>query len=110
MEQMRRSTKLRSLGIILLSIGTVAAVGTLVVRDQMSRHQRNLFSPNALKRFAALGYVAGLAASVELVHLLRDFVAWEPSSLLRKRAAHILARMERQLHRQFPNRPAGVAG
>ena len=107
---MRRSTKLRTLGIILLSLGTVAAVGTLVVRDQMSRHQRNLFSRNALKRFAALGYVAGLSASVELVHLLRDFVAWEPSSLLRKRAAQILARMERQLQDQFPTRPAGVAG
>jgi hypothetical protein len=110
MEQMRRSTKLRTLGIILLSLGTVAAVGTLVVRDQMSRHQRNLFSRNALKRFAALGYVAGLSASVELVHLLRDFVAWEPSSLLRKRAAQILSRMERHLQDQFPTRPAGVAG
>src|SRR5688500_15479332 len=76
----------------------------------MSRHQRNLFSRNALKRFAALGYVAGLSASVELVHLLRDFVAWEPSSLLRKRAAQILSRMERHLQDQFPNRPAGVAG
>jgi hypothetical protein len=107
---MRRSTKLRTAGIILLSLGTVAAVGTLVVRDQMSRHQRNLFSPNALKRFAALGYVAGLPAAVELVHLLRDFAAWEPSSLLRKRAAQILARMERQLHDQIPAQPTGVAG
>jgi hypothetical protein len=110
MEQMRRSTKLRTAGIILLSLDTVAAVGTLVVRDQMSRHQRNLFSRNALKRFAALGYVAGLSASVELVHLLRDFVAWEPSTLLRKRAAQILARMERQLEDQLPARPTGVAG
>ena len=107
---MRRSTKLQTLGIILLSLGTVAAVGTLVVRDQMSRHQRNLFSPNGLKRFAALGYVGGLSASVELVHLLRDFVSWEPSSLLRKRASHILGRMERQLDDHFPHRPAGVAG
>ena len=106
---MRRSTKLRTAGIILLSLGTVAAVGTLVVRDQMTRHQRNLFSPNALKRFAALGYVAGLTASVELVHLLRDFVAWEPSTLLRKRAGQILARMERELD-PFPARPTGVAG
>jgi hypothetical protein len=109
MEQMRRSTKLRTAGTILLSLGTVAAVGTLVVRDQMSRHQRNLFSRNALKRFAALGYVAGLPASVELVHLLRDFVAWEPSTLLRKRAAQILARME-QLEDQIPARPTGAAG
>jgi hypothetical protein len=109
MEQMRRSTKLRTAGTILLSLGSMAAVGTLVVRDQMTRHQRNLFSPNALKRFAALGYVAGLNASVELVHLLRDFVAWEPSTLLRKRAAQILARMERELEDPFPARPTGVA-
>lgn len=107
---MRRSMKLRTAGIILLSLGTVAAVGTLLVRDQMSRHQRNLFSRNALKRFAALSYVAGLPASVELVHLLRDFAVWEPSSLLRKRATQILARLERQLESQIPARPTGVAG
>jgi len=110
MEAMRRSTKLRTAGIFLLSLGTIAAAGILVVRDQMSRHQRNLFSRNALKRFAALGYVAGLTASVERVHLLRDFVAWEPSSVLRKRAAQILGRMERHLEDPFPARPTGVAG
>jgi hypothetical protein len=33
------------------------------------------------------------------VHLLRDFVAWEPNQLLRRRARQILERMERQLGR-----------
>lgn len=106
---MRRSSILRTTGIVLLSVGTAAAVGALVARDQMSRHQRNLFSPQALKRFAALGYISGLAASVELVHVLRDFVAWEPNSILRRRASQILARMERQLEKQGPL-PAGIAG
>lgn len=105
---MRRSSILRTAGIVLLSAGVVAAVGTFVVRDQMTRHQRNLFSPNALKRFAALGYVSSLSASVELVHLLRDFATWEPSTLLRKRAAQILARMERELEAQMA--ASGAAG
>jgi hypothetical protein len=107
---MRRSSILRTVGIIFLSTGIVAAVGTLVVRDQMSRHQRNLFSRNALKRFAALSYVGGLSASVELVHLLRDFASWEPSVLLRKRATQILSRMERQLEQQIAMHPTGAAG
>jgi hypothetical protein len=87
----------KTIGIVLLAVGIAAAVGTFVVRGQMSRHRRNLFSKHALRRFAALGYIAGLGASVELVQLLRDFVGWEPHRLLRSRAASILDRMERQL-------------
>jgi hypothetical protein len=107
---MRRSSVLRTTGLILLSLGTVAAVTALVVRDQMSRHQRDLFSSHPLKRFAALGYVAGTPASVELVQLLRDFCAWEPNTILRRRAQQILARMEKQLERRGTTRPTGAAG
>lgn len=106
---MRRSSVLRTTGIVLVTLGAVAAVGALVARDQMSRHQRNLFSAQAMKRFAALGHVAASDASVELVHVLRDFVAWEPNSILRRRAAQILARMERQLEHGTVA-PAGIAG
>jgi hypothetical protein len=88
---------LRTTGVILLAGGAVIALGALVVRDQISRHRRGLFSAHALQRLAALGYIAGVGASVEVVQLLRDFVAWEPNSMLRKRAAQILARMEQQL-------------
>jgi hypothetical protein len=94
---MRRSSILRTAGIILVSVGVVTAAGALVVRDQLSRHQRNLFSPNALKRFAALGYLSGAPASVELVQVLRDFASWERNSVLRRRAINILTRMEQQL-------------
>jgi hypothetical protein len=94
---MRRSSILRTAGIILVSAGVVTAAGALVVRDQLSRHQRNLFSPNALKRFAALGYLSGAPASVELVQVLRDFASWEQNSVLRRRAINILTRMEQQL-------------
>src|SRR5690606_6657879 len=107
---MRRSSVLRTTGVVLLSVGTVAAVGTLVVRDQIARHQRNLFSDRALRRFAALGWISGTPASVELVQLLRDFCAWEPNAILRRRARKILARMERQLQRQAGAQPAGIAG
>ena len=107
---MRRSSVLRTTGIVLLSVGAAAAVGALVVRDQISRHQRNLFSGQALKRFAALGYISGTAASVELVQVLRDFCAWEPNAILRRRATQILARMERQLEREAGPAPAGIAG
>jgi hypothetical protein len=109
---MRRSSVLRTAGIILLSIGAASAVGTLVVRDQMARHQRDLFSRQALKRFAALGFLSGTLASIELVQLLRDFVSWEPNTILRRRALQILLRMERQLEQQADETdrvPAGIA-
>lgn len=92
-----RNNGWKTAGIVLLVIGVVAAVGAFVVRDQLSRHRRDLFSRHALRRFAALGYIAGLAATVELVQLLRDFVSWEPHRLLRRRAGSILTRMEGQL-------------
>lgn len=107
---MRRSSILRTTGVVLLSLGAIAVAGALIVRDQISRHQRNLFSERALNRFAALGYISGTPASVELVQLLRDFCAWEPNAILRRRATQILARMERQLERQAGAAPAGIAG
>jgi hypothetical protein len=96
---MARSRTLKTIGIVLLTVGVAAAVATFVVRDQVARHRRNLFSPYALRRFAALGYIAGLEARVELVQLLRDFLRWEPHRLLRRRAAAILDRMESQLQK-----------
>jgi hypothetical protein len=108
---MLRSRIFRTTGLILLTVGAVAAVGALVVRDQIARHRRNLFSARALKRFAALGYISRLGASVELVQLLRDFVAWEPRSLLRRRAMQILGRMEQQLGQGVGSEArAGFAG
>lgn len=109
---MRRSTVLKTTGIILLTLGATAAVGALVVRDQIDRHQRDLFSAHPLKRFAALSYIAGLTASVELVRVLRDFIAWEPRAMLRRRAQQIMDRMERQLieHAAVAVPHPGIAG
>ncbi len=70
--------------------------GRLVVRDQLDRHQRELFSPQPLRRLACLGYMARADATVDNITLLRDFVAWEPRKLLKNRAKGILSRMEDQ--------------
>lgn len=85
---------LRTTGFTVLAVASAAALGALLVRDQMSRHRRDLFSPHPLRRLAALGYLGGRPASVDTVLLLRDFISWEPRPLLRKRASAVLARME----------------
>jgi hypothetical protein len=88
---------LRGVGIALLAVGALALLGTFLVRDQISRHRRELFSPHQMRRLAALGYLAGHPATVDAVLLLRDYVAWERKPMLRKRAAAVLSRMEGEL-------------
>lgn len=80
----------------LLGVAVLGVVGVYLARDQMARHQRELFSPQPLRRLAALGYLKGQPA-VDNVLLLRDYLAWEERPLLRKRAAGILAAMESDL-------------
>ena len=92
---MRDSLKIT--GIAVLAAAAAGAVAALVVRGQISRHRRNLFSPYTLRRLAALGHVARQEASVDHVNLLRDYVSWEPRGLLRDRARAILRRMEREV-------------
>ena len=87
---------LKTAGIALAAVAGAAAVAALVVRDQLDRHQRNLFSPYPLRRLACLGHLARAEASVGNITLLRDFVAWEPKNLLKNRARVILQRMEGQ--------------
>ena len=93
---MRRES-LRIMGLVLLTVGAAVALGVLVVHDQIARHRRELFSSRPLRRMAALSYLAGREATVEAVQLLRDFVAWEPKPMIRRRAIRILNRMERNL-------------
>jgi hypothetical protein len=94
----------RTIGIVVLVILAIAGLGTLVMRDQISRHKRNLFSQHAFRRFAALSYLSRMEASIDLVHTLRDFVARERRSMLRNRAQQILTRMERALARDHTYR------
>ena len=69
------------------------AVAAMIIRGQISRHQRDLFSPRAFKRLAALGHISREPASVDFIRLLRDFIAWEPRKMLRERAQAIVDRM-----------------
>jgi hypothetical protein len=87
---------LKTAGIALAAVAAAGAFAALLVRDQLERHQRELFSPYPLKRLACLGHLARSEATISNIHLLRDFVAWEPKRLLRNRAAVILKRMEDQ--------------
>ena len=87
---------LKAAGVTALALGAAGAVAAFLVRDQMSRHRRDLFSPRSLRRLAALGYMAGEQTSVDNINLLRDFVVWERRPLLRSRAKAIVARMEEE--------------
>ena len=68
--------------------------GWLLAQQRLTYHRRDLFSPHALRRLAALGYMAGEHTSVDHITLLRDFIAWEPRPLLKSRAQAIVRRME----------------
>ena len=89
--------KLKIAGITILAAAAAGAAVALIVRDQVDRRGRDLFSSHVLKRLAALAHIDRLPASVDLVTLLRDFIAWEERSLLRNRARTILDRMSEEL-------------
>jgi hypothetical protein len=91
---MRKSLKIA--GIALAAVTTAGALAALLVRDQIDRHQRNLFSPIPLKRLACLGHLSRAEATMSNINLLRDFVSWEPRRLLRNRGRVILRRMEQE--------------
>ncbi|MXW16293.1 MAG: hypothetical protein F4139_07880 [Gemmatimonadetes bacterium] len=91
------SSRARRIGLFLLGVGTVAALGALVLRDQVIRHRRDLFSSNPVRRLAALRHLNGEPATVDAITVLRDFSAWEPRRLLRNQAAAVLERMESEL-------------
>ena len=91
------SNRLRTAGITVLAAAAAGALAALIIRDQITRHRRDLFSPLALRRLAALGHVNKAPASVDTIRMLRDFVAWEPRRLLRERALSIVSRMEEEV-------------
>ena len=88
--------KTRNAGIAVLAAAAAGAVAALVIRDQIQRHSRDLFSPSFFRRLAALGYMAKADATVDHINLMKDFVAWESREALRRRAQAIVERMERE--------------
>jgi hypothetical protein len=87
---------LKTVSVITVAVAAAGVIAALVVRDQMDRHRRSLFSPNPLRRLACLGHLAQAEATVDNITLLRDYVAWERRDLLKSRAKVILKRMEDQ--------------
>ena len=76
-------------------VGGVAA-GLLVWSTQVERNRRELFSRSPLRRFAALGYLAG-QPGLETARLLTEYVSWETQPTLRRRGQVLLRRMEAYL-------------
>jgi hypothetical protein len=76
-------------------LGGIAA-GTLIWSRLQRQYRRNLFSRHALRRVAALGYLRA-RPSVNTAQLLREYVAWEPRSILRERGVRMLKRLEATL-------------
>jgi len=70
--------------------------GLIVWSMQMHRCRRDLFSPSAMRRLAALGYLGG-HPGVESARLLTEYVRWEKQAALRSRADRLLSRMQRHL-------------
>jgi hypothetical protein len=95
-ESIATNRLLRTVGLTLAGTAAVSVLGVLLVRDQVHRHRRDLFSPRPLRRLAALTYI-GKHPDIENANLLRDFLGWEREPMLRRRASAILDRMERSL-------------
>ena len=69
------------------------AVGLVVWSTQVQRSRRELFSRSAVRRYAALGFLAGRPGA-ETARLLRDYVNWETRPVLRRRGEAVLREME----------------
>jgi hypothetical protein len=83
---------------LIFTTGAAAGVaaGWMLAQRRLARHRRELFSRRPLRRLAALGFLAG-QEGVETIRLLRDYLAWEPQPMLRRRAETIVRRMEATL-------------
>jgi hypothetical protein len=76
-------------------IGGLAA-GSVMWSRMQRQYRRNLFSKSPLRRVAALGYLRA-RPTVNTAQLLREYVAWEPTSILRHRGVRMLKRLEATL-------------
>jgi hypothetical protein len=73
-----------------------AACGAVTWVHLQRQFRRDLFSGNRLRRFAALSYLRG-RPTVNTAQLLREYVAWENSPMLRQRGVSLMRRLEKTL-------------
>ena len=88
---------IRTAAITVAAVAVAGSVAALLVRDQIQRHQRNLFNPSAFRRVAALEHLSRQRGAVSTITLLRDYIAWEPRRMLRTRAEALLLRMAEEV-------------
>lgn len=100
-DEEKMSSRWRIVLIAAAAAGVAGAAVAFLVRDQVSRHQRELFSARRLQRLAALSHFAQRPASINDLNVLRDYIAGEPVHALRKRALTIIQRMEQDIGAQF---------
>jgi hypothetical protein len=81
---------------LFIGLGVGAVAGVLLAEQSIGRHRRDLFSDRPLRRLSALGYLNS-RPSVDAVHLLHDYLAWETHPVLRRRAKAVVRRMEAKL-------------
>jgi hypothetical protein len=74
-----------------LAAGVVA--GWCLAQRRFAVRRSALFDRRAIRRRAALGFLAG-QGGVGTIRLLRDYLAWERHPELRRRAEAIVRRME----------------
>ncbi|MGH7559444.1 MAG: hypothetical protein ACRENB_00330 [Gemmatimonadales bacterium] len=79
--------------VVLLVAAAGLVAGWAMADRYLVRHRAALFSRRARRRHAALGYLAG-RPTPENVRLLRDYVAWEPHPILRRRAQRVIRSLE----------------
>lgn len=89
--------EIKRTGITVLAVGLMGVLATWLIKDQIIRHRRDLFSPKFLRRLVALSHMAKVESSVSNINLMRDFILWEKKETLRERARLIVARMEQEV-------------
>lgn len=90
---MKMNRTMRMATLTVLAAAAAGALAAVIIRGQIYRHRRDLFSPRAFRRLAALGHMSREPASVDAIRVLRDFISWEPRHALRERAQAIVDRM-----------------
>jgi hypothetical protein len=73
-----------------------AACGAVAWSRLQRQYRRDLFSRFPLRRLAALSYLRG-RPSVNTARLLREYVAWEHSPILRRQGVSLMRRLEKKL-------------
>ena len=86
-----RNRRLSALGFL----GGVAG-GMLMWSHLQKQYRQDLFSRHPLRRFAALTYLRS-RPTLGTARLLREYIAWERSPVLKQRGASLMRHVEKSL-------------